>query len=180
MKNAEFGLKKGGTAMSWLQKPESARSRERIPPGQTLTTKFPILHISEPPVFNPQTWTLKVVGEVEQPLTLSWEQVLVLPSITSISDFHCVTSWSRLDNCWEGVAFRTLAKLAQPGEQLYGIQHSNAGKVVIFGGGIPVRTHRRIIGAVGTSAGTVEQDIAVAEAAIAALVPQDRPEKVAP
>jgi uncharacterized protein GlcG (DUF336 family) len=62
-----------------------------------------------------------------------------------------------------------LAKLSQPGEPLFGIDHSNAGKVVIFGGGIPVMIDGRIIGAVGTSAGTVEQDIAVAEAALAAL-----------
>jgi DMSO/TMAO reductase YedYZ molybdopterin-dependent catalytic subunit len=114
MKDAEVGPKTGDTAMSWLQKPERARSRERVPPGQTLTTKFPILHVSEPPVLSPHTWMLKVVGEVEHPLTLTWEQVLALPSITSISDFHCVTSWSRLDNRWEGVAFRTLAERVQP------------------------------------------------------------------
>jgi DMSO/TMAO reductase YedYZ molybdopterin-dependent catalytic subunit len=54
------------------------------------------------------------VGEVEHPLTLSWEQVLSLPAITSVSDFHCVTSWSRLDNHWEGVAFRTIAERVQP------------------------------------------------------------------
>jgi DMSO/TMAO reductase YedYZ molybdopterin-dependent catalytic subunit len=114
MKDAEVGPKTGDTAMSWLQKPERARSRERVPPGQTLTTKFPILHVSEPPVYSPHTWMLKVVGEVEHPLTLTWEQVLALPSITSISDFHCVTSWSRLDNRWEGVAFRTLAERVQP------------------------------------------------------------------
>jgi uncharacterized protein GlcG (DUF336 family) len=64
-----------------------------------------------------------------------------------------------------------LAKLSQPGEPLFGIDHSNAGKVIIFGGGIPVMIDGRIIGAVGTSAGTVEQDIAVAEAALAALSP---------
>ena len=62
-----------------------------------------------------------------------------------------------------------LASLAQPGKALFGIQESNAGKVVIFGGGIPVMLDGSIIGAVGTSAGTVEQDVAVAEAAIAAL-----------
>jgi uncharacterized protein GlcG (DUF336 family) len=62
-----------------------------------------------------------------------------------------------------------LAALAQSGKPLFGIQESNAGKVVIFGGGIPVVSHGTIIGAVGTSAGTVEQDIGVAEAAIAAL-----------
>ena len=62
-----------------------------------------------------------------------------------------------------------LARLAQPGKPLFGIQQSNAGKVVIFGGGIPVMFDGSIVGAVGASAGTVEQDIAVAEAAIAAL-----------
>src|SRR5262245_37331468 len=62
-----------------------------------------------------------------------------------------------------------LASLAQSGKPLFGIQESNAGKVVIFGGGIPVVFDGSIVGAVGASAGTVEQDIAVAEAAIAAL-----------
>ena len=62
-----------------------------------------------------------------------------------------------------------LARLAQPGKPLFGIKESNAGKVVIFGGGIPVMFDGSIVGAVGASAGTVEQDIAVAEAAIAAL-----------
>jgi len=66
-----------------------------------------------------------------------------------------------------------LASLAQPGKPLFGIQESNAGKVVIFGGGIPVMFDGSIVGAVGASAGTVEQDIAVAEAAIAALVAKD-------
>ena len=62
-----------------------------------------------------------------------------------------------------------LATLAQSGEPLFGIQESNAGKVVIFGGGVPIALNGAIVGAVGASAGTVEQDIAVAEAAIAAL-----------
>src|SRR5215470_5690039 len=62
-----------------------------------------------------------------------------------------------------------LANLAGPGGPLFGIDQSNAGKVVIFGGGIPVTLNGSIVGAVGASAGTVEQDIAVAEAAIAAL-----------
>ena len=62
-----------------------------------------------------------------------------------------------------------LATLAQPGQPLFGIQESNAGKVVIFGGGVPIVLRGTIVGAVGASAGTVEQDIAVAEAAITAL-----------
>jgi uncharacterized protein GlcG (DUF336 family) len=64
-----------------------------------------------------------------------------------------------------------LATLAQSGKPLFGIQNSNAGKVVIFGGGLPIIFRGKIVGAVGTSAGTVEQDIAVAEAAVAALAP---------
>src|SRR5262249_44105984 len=67
-----------------------------------------------------------------------------------------------------------LATLAQSGKPLFGIQESNAGKVVIFGGGVPVVLDETIVGAVGASAGTVEQDIAVAEAAIAALGHQAR------
>jgi uncharacterized protein GlcG (DUF336 family) len=63
-----------------------------------------------------------------------------------------------------------LASLAQSGKPLFGIQQSNAGKVVIFGGGVPVMFDGNIVGAVGASAGTVEQDIAVAESAVAALV----------
>jgi len=62
-----------------------------------------------------------------------------------------------------------LASLAQPGKPLFGIQETNAGKVVIFGGGVPVWYGDHIVGAIGASAGTVEQDIAVAEAGIAAL-----------
>src|SRR5215470_13514916 len=62
-----------------------------------------------------------------------------------------------------------LAALAQPGAPLFGIDQSNDGKVVIFGGGLPVRIGGNIVGAVGTSAGTVQQDIAVAEAATAAI-----------
>ncbi|MGC4051246.1 MAG: heme-binding protein [Paludibaculum sp.] len=68
-----------------------------------------------------------------------------------------------------------LARLAQSGQPLYGIQESNSGKVVIFGGGIPVLRNGAIIGAVGASAGTVEQDIAVAQAAVDALPSSTRP-----
>jgi uncharacterized protein GlcG (DUF336 family) len=67
-----------------------------------------------------------------------------------------------------------LGRASQPGAPLYGIQETNAGKVVIFGGGIPVALNGNIVGAVGASAGTVEQDVAVAEAAIAALGPELR------
>jgi uncharacterized protein GlcG (DUF336 family) len=66
-----------------------------------------------------------------------------------------------------------LAHLAQPGAPLFGIAQSNGGNVVIFGGGLPVKLNGQIVGAVGTSAGSVEQDIAVAEAAAAAILQGD-------
>jgi DMSO/TMAO reductase YedYZ molybdopterin-dependent catalytic subunit len=103
--------------MKWLRKPVSDASRDRVPPGQTVTTKFPVLHVGNPPIFNATTWTLKIGGEVEHPCTLTWEEVLALPALTLVSDFHCVTSWSRLDNQWEGVSFRTIAALVQPKPQ---------------------------------------------------------------
>jgi DMSO/TMAO reductase YedYZ molybdopterin-dependent catalytic subunit len=103
--------------MSGVHKPVSTTAQDRLPPGQTRTSKFPVLHVGDPPTFNPHTWTLTVIGEVENPLTLTWEQIIALPPIVSVSDFHCVTSWSRLDNRWEGVAFRTIAERAQPKPQ---------------------------------------------------------------
>jgi uncharacterized protein GlcG (DUF336 family) len=66
-----------------------------------------------------------------------------------------------------------LAHLAQPGAPLFGIEQSNGGNVVIFGGGLPVKVNDQIVGAVGTSAGSVEQDIAVAQAAAAAIAQGD-------
>lgn len=73
--------------------------------------------------------------------------------------------------CVFGKPTHVLGELAQPAAELFGIQHTNGGKVVIFGGGIPIRRNGVVIGAVGTSAGTVAQDIAVATAAISSLEP---------
>jgi uncharacterized protein GlcG (DUF336 family) len=71
-----------------------------------------------------------------------------------------------------------LAELAQPGKPLYGIQCSNSGKIVVFGGGLPIRRKGIVIGAIGASAGTVEQDIAVAEAAVGAIEPSIQPASI--
>lgn len=65
----------------------------------------------------------------------------------------------------------TLARLAQPGAELYGIQHALGGRAVVFGGGLPIRSNGSLVGAIGASAGSVEQDIAVAQAGASALVP---------
>ena len=87
---------------------------DRLPPGQIKTDKFPLLHLGVVPKFNARTWRLRIKGEVAKPLELTYEQVLALKKSASVSDFHCVTRWSRFDNLWEGVLFRDLAQLAQP------------------------------------------------------------------
>ncbi len=82
----------------------------RLPPGQSLTLKWPVLHYGSVPRFDPARWDFKVTGLVEQPLTLTWEEFNRLPRVEDTSDFHCVTRWSRFDNRWGGVAFRELLK----------------------------------------------------------------------
>lgn len=78
----------------------------RIPPGQTRTRKWPVLHASEVPDLTTETWTLKITGLVENPLKLDWNAFRELPRTKVFSDFHCVTTWSRLGNLWEGVSSR--------------------------------------------------------------------------
>ncbi len=86
----------------------------RIPPNQRVTSKFPILHVGDIPKFDPKTWSFSVEGLVENPLKLTYEEFLRLPKVLSVSDFHCVTGWSKLDNNWEGVAVKTILNLAKP------------------------------------------------------------------
>lgn len=87
---------------------------QRVPPNQTVTSKLPILHLGSVPKFNPQTWDFRAEGLVQNPLKLTYEEFMKLPKILHVSDFHCVTGWSRLDNKWEGVALKTIFDLAKP------------------------------------------------------------------
>jgi DMSO/TMAO reductase YedYZ molybdopterin-dependent catalytic subunit len=82
----------------------------RVPPGQYLTDKFPVLSYGPPPRFNPEKWDFRVFGSVEEPLRLSYPEFRALPQSKQVSDFHCVTTWSRLDNEWEGVKVRELMR----------------------------------------------------------------------
>ena len=89
---------------------QQMREAGRLPPGQALTLKWPVLHYGSVPRFNPAAWDFRVTGLVEQPLRLAWEEFNGLPKTQVTSDFHCVTRWSRFDNLWEGVAFREVLK----------------------------------------------------------------------
>ena len=86
----------------------------RIPAGQTLTTKFPILDLGIRPEVDESNWKLKVFGLVEKEIDLDWTSLLKLPQTKDISDFHCVTRWSMLDVPWEGVLARDILALAKP------------------------------------------------------------------
>ena len=86
----------------------------RLPPGQYLTEKWPVLHAGSVPKIDLATWDLTVSGEVERPLTLTWEQLLELPSREITVDIHCVTRWSRFDTTFKGVHWSELAKLVAP------------------------------------------------------------------
>ncbi|HZO97499.1 MAG TPA: sulfite oxidase-like oxidoreductase [Gaiellaceae bacterium] len=86
----------------------------RLPPGQYLTDKWPVLHAGEVPRVDLATWTFRVFGEVEQEVELGWEELAALPRSSNVQDIHCVTRWSRFDVRFEGVHWRELAKLARP------------------------------------------------------------------
>lgn len=87
-----------------------------IPVGQTETKKWPVLDLGSQPDISLKEWRIIVDGEVENPLSLTWEEFMDLPQTEDISDFHCVTTWSKLNMQWEGVRFIDLASLAQPKE----------------------------------------------------------------
>src|SRR5947207_3195902 len=86
----------------------------RLPPGQYLTEKWPVLHAGTVPPTDLGTWDFRVVGEVEQPVMLSWDELQALPSTEVTIDVHCVTRWSRFDTTFRGVHWREIAKVAKP------------------------------------------------------------------
>jgi DMSO/TMAO reductase YedYZ molybdopterin-dependent catalytic subunit len=86
----------------------------RLPPGQYLTEKWPVLHAGSVPKTDLATWDFTVSGEVEQPLRLTWEELTALPATKIKLDIHCVTRWSRFDTGFKGVHWRELAALADP------------------------------------------------------------------
>jgi DMSO/TMAO reductase YedYZ molybdopterin-dependent catalytic subunit len=81
---------------------------QRVPPGQYVTDDFPVLSAGPTPRVSLSEWTFRVVGELDEPRTWTWEEFRALPSETVHADIHCVTRWSKLDTSWEGVSVDTL------------------------------------------------------------------------
>ena len=108
----------------------------RLPPGQYLTEKWPVLHAGNVPDTDLATWDFRVFGEVETPATLSWDELQALPSTEIQRDIHCVTRWSRFDARFRGVHWSELAKLVQPKPSgRYIVAHAEQG----FTANVPLR-----------------------------------------
>jgi DMSO/TMAO reductase YedYZ molybdopterin-dependent catalytic subunit len=87
---------------------ESVKKMGRLPPGQALTQKFPVLHYGPVPPFNPATWNFKVFGLVAEEKVWTWDEFNQLPRRKLQMDIHCVTRWSKFDTVWEGVHLKDL------------------------------------------------------------------------
>jgi len=96
-----------------------------IPPGQTLTEKFPVLHVGDVPAFDRNAWRLRFFGLVDEPFELSYDELRAMPSIEWRGDIHCVTRWTKKNTIWRGVPFKSLVERAQPqADAKFVIQHA--------------------------------------------------------
>jgi DMSO/TMAO reductase YedYZ molybdopterin-dependent catalytic subunit len=86
----------------------AVRGMNRLPPGQSLTQKFPVLHYGPTPRTDLNKWSLRIFGEVEEEISWNWEEFNKLPKTKVLMDIHCVTRWSKFDTEWEGVKVKTL------------------------------------------------------------------------
>jgi DMSO/TMAO reductase YedYZ molybdopterin-dependent catalytic subunit len=106
----------------------SPRHEPRLPPGQILTEKWPVLHYGSVPRVDLTQWDFRLDGLVERPIRWSWDDFRALPRVQVQSDIHCVTRWSRYDNRWEGVAMRdVLGRAGLRPEARFAIIHAEQG-----------------------------------------------------
>lgn len=89
-------------------------TKDRRPPGQRVTADWPVLDLGIQPNLQPEDWSLTVGGQVERALKWDWTALMAQPQVTLVNDIHCVTTWSRYDNQWSGVAMRTLLAAVKP------------------------------------------------------------------
>ncbi len=94
--------------------PANRDGKPKLPVGQHVVRNWPVLDLGDQPDIPLAKWRLEIGGLVENPVTLTWDDFMALPQVEDVSDFHCVTTWSRFDNRWGGVRFRELAELVVP------------------------------------------------------------------
>ena len=102
-----------GTDNERKSREREMKAAGRLPPGQSLTLKWPVLHEGAVPRFDPATWDFGIAGLVESAFQMSWAEFTRMPMREVQADMHCVTRWSRFDNRWEGVPFNEVAKRAR-------------------------------------------------------------------
>ena len=90
---------------------------DELPPGQTVARTFPVVTFGGTPRIDLAMWELRVEGDVDNPLKLTWQEFQALPRVTQQAELHCVSGWSRLGDEWEGVLARTVIDMARPKEQ---------------------------------------------------------------
>jgi DMSO/TMAO reductase YedYZ molybdopterin-dependent catalytic subunit len=109
--NVEFmGQSPAGTG------PANRDGMPKLPVGQHEVRNWPVLDLGDVPEISREGWRLEIGGLVHNPVVLDWQAFMALPQVDDVSDFHCVTTWSRFDNRWSGVRFRTLAELVVPND----------------------------------------------------------------
>jgi DMSO/TMAO reductase YedYZ molybdopterin-dependent catalytic subunit len=97
-----------------------------VPPGQTVTTGFPVLHVGDIPAIDPATWTLRIFGQVENPFELTYDELRAMPASEFRGDIHCVTRWSKQNTYWVGVKFSTIVERAKPlASAKFVVQHAD-------------------------------------------------------
>ncbi len=87
-----------------------ATYQDKLPPGQSLTMKWPVLHVGSIPIFDPATWDFNIWGLVKAPKRFTWEEFSALPMVEQVSDMHCVTRWSKFDSRFEGIPIAEVMK----------------------------------------------------------------------
>ena len=97
--------------------PANRHGMPQLPVGQHVVRNWPVLDLGDVPLISRDAWRLDVGGLVENAVTLAWNDFLALPQVDDVSDFHCVTTWSRFDNHWRGVRFSTIAELVVPRDE---------------------------------------------------------------
>ena len=98
--------------------PANRDGMPKLPVGQHVVPNWPVLDLGDVPDIPLSSWRLEIAGDVHNPMTLTWDDFMALPQVDDVSDFHCVTTWSRFDNHWRGVRMRDLAELVVPDERV--------------------------------------------------------------
>lgn len=101
-------------AVAERREPPRRNHGPRIPPGQEVVDKWPVLDLGHQPMIPLDQWSLDIKGAVTRPLSLNWQTFMALPQSRVSADIHCVTAWSMLDNIWEGVTARHLIEMVRP------------------------------------------------------------------